>query len=59
MTVKELIKHLNKFPLDLKVWVSDGGYCEGATRCIEPVELIAWEAGLDGSILSSTLEQIS
>ncbi len=48
MTVKELIEHLSKFPQDLKVWVSDGGYCEGAANCIEPVELVAWEAGLDG-----------
>ena len=48
MTVKELIEHLSKFPPDLKVWVSDGGYCEGANCCIEPEMLLAIDATLDG-----------
>lgn len=48
MTVQQLIEHLQQFPPDLEVWVSDGGYCEGATKCIAPEKKIAWEAGLDG-----------
>lgn len=48
MTVVELIEHLNKFPPDLKVWVSDGGYCEGAANCIEPQIILAIDAALDG-----------
>lgn len=51
MTVGQLIEHLSKFPLDLNVWVSDAGYCEGANPCAEPVEIIAWEAGLDGDMV--------
>jgi hypothetical protein len=48
MTVKELIKKLQKYPEDLKVWVSDNGYCEGATPFKEFKVEQAYKAGLDG-----------
>lgn len=48
MTVQQLIEHLQQFPPDLEVWVSDAGYCAGAAKCIAPEKKIAWEADLDG-----------
>lgn len=48
MKVKELIEYLQEFDPDLDVWVSDAGYCEGATPCIEPEKILAIDAGLDG-----------
>jgi hypothetical protein len=48
MTVKQLIKKLQKYPEDLKVWVSDNGYCEGATPFKEFKVEQAYKVGLDG-----------
>lgn len=48
MKVKDLIEYLQKFNPDLEVWHSDGGYCEGSTRSIEPIVILAWNAELDG-----------
>jgi hypothetical protein len=48
MIVKQLIKKLQKYPEDLKVWVSDNDYCEGATPFKEFKVEQAYKAGLDG-----------
>jgi hypothetical protein len=56
MTVKELIEELQKYPKDLKVWVSDGGYCEGATPLKGIEKEVAWEAGLDGDAVGDEWE---
>jgi hypothetical protein len=48
MTVKELIEKLQKYPENLKIWVSDGGYLEGAIPFKEFKVEQAHEAGLDG-----------
>lgn len=48
MIVKELIKELQKYPEYLKVWVSDGGYVEGATPFKEFKVEQAYEAALNG-----------
>jgi hypothetical protein len=48
MTVKKLIEELKKYPEDLKIWVSDKGYCEGATPFKEFKVEQAYEAALDG-----------
>lgn len=52
MKVSELIEKLQQFPPDLNVWVSDGGYCEGAEPCIDPIVRFAWDAALDGDEVS-------
>ena len=48
MTVADLIQMLEVLPQDLTVWVSDGGYCEGAARLTEVQFVNAWDSGLDG-----------
>lgn len=47
MTVSELISELQKLEPDLEVWVSDGGYVEGATPLTKIETQSAWEAPLD------------
>jgi len=53
MKVKELIEQLSKFDPELELWHSDGGYCEGSMRSIEPVKILAIDAGLDGDEVDS------
>lgn len=48
MIVSELIAELQKLPPDLKVWVSEGGYVEGAMPLTKIEVEDAWSAGLDG-----------
>lgn len=48
MTKQELIKLLEPYPDDIKIWVSDEGYCEGG-RILQDVHHIpAIDACLDG-----------
>jgi len=56
MTVKDLIEELQKYPEDLKVWVSDGGYCEGAEPLKNIEKVVAWEADLDGDVVDDEWE---
>lgn len=58
MSIAELIKELEKYPKDLKVWVSDGGYCEGATPLKSIEKVVAWEANLDGDAVDDEYEYI-
>jgi hypothetical protein len=48
MTVKQLMKKLEKLPPNLKVWVDDGGYVEGATKLKKVKVIQAYKAALDG-----------
>lgn len=48
MNVKQLKKLLEKYPDNMEIWVSDGGYSEGGQRLAKVEKILAVEAGLDG-----------
>lgn len=48
MTVKELITKLQKYPENMKVWVSDNGYCEGGIPLDKVEKVMALNVYLDG-----------
>lgn len=55
MLVKELIEKLQELPQDLKIWVSDGGYAEGATPLTKIEVVNASGSGLDGDEIDDEL----
>ena len=48
MTVADLIAELQKLPPEMVVWVSEGGYVEGAMPLMKVEVEEAWAAALDG-----------
>lgn len=52
MTKKELIELLEPYPDNITIWVSDGGYLEGATPLSKVYLEFAFDADLDGDLVS-------
>ena len=58
MTIKDLIIELEKYPKGLIVWVSDGGYIEGAVPLQTISKQLAYSADLDGDAVNNEYEYI-